>query len=341
MNTAARRQTPDVSAPVGRRQRAALHFAAVAFACSFTAAHAQDWKPEKNVELVVGSAAGGPLDATARIVQRHAELRNIGVPVTVQNRTGGAQAIAMTYVSQRAGDGHFLAMVLPNLLTNHLTGSSPLTYADLTPLAMLSQEYIAVSVKADSPVKSARDLMERLKAAPDSLSFAISGRAGAQHLAAGLILGASGIDLKKVRFVSFKGGAEAVPAVLGGHVDILMATPTSAWRHVQAGQLRMLAVAAPQRYPGERAAVPTWKELGVNAVMGNWRGVAGPKALAAPQTAYWDRFFAEMARSPEWQEALVKHQWDSFSLNAAETARFLQDENKTLAALLRELGDAR
>ena len=302
---------------------------------------AADWKPDKAIELVVGSAAGGPLDATARIVQRYAEQKNIGVPVSVQNRTGGAQAIAMTYVSQRTGDGHTLAMVLPNLLTNNITGASPLTYADLTPLAMLSQEYIAVSVKADSPIKSGRELVERLKAAPDSLSIAITGRAGGQHLAAGLIMSAAGVDIKKLKFVSFKGGAESVPAVLGGHVDVLMATPTSAWKHVEGGQLRMLAITAPQRYTGERAAVPTWKELGINAVMGNWRGVAGPKGLPAPQVAYWDRFFSELVKSHEWHDALVKNQWDSFHLNDAAAAKFLQEENKTLASLLRELGDAK
>lgn len=249
---------------------------------------AADWKPEKTVELVVGSAAGGPLDTTARLVQGYADLRKIGVPVIVQSRTGGAQAIAMSYVSQHAGDGHYLAMVLPNLLTNRITG-----------------------------------------------------RAGGQHLAAGMIMSAAGVDLKKVRFVSFKGGAEAVPAVLGGHVDVLMATPTTAWRHVQGGQLRMLAIAAPQRYAGERAAIPTWKELGINAVMGNWRGVAGAKGLTPAQVAYWDAFFFGLVKSAEWQEALAKYQWDSFHLNAADTVKFLQEESRILASLLRELGDAK
>jgi putative tricarboxylic transport membrane protein len=154
-------------------------------------------------------------------------------------------------------------------------------------------------------------------------------------------MSAAGVDIKKLKFVSFKGGAEAVPAVLGGHVDVLMATPTSAWKHVEGGQLRMLAITAPQRYTGERAAVPTWKELGINAVMGNWRGVAGSRGLPAPQIAYWDRFFSEMVKSPDWQDALARNQWDGFHLSAAATTKFLQEENKTLASLLRELGDAR
>jgi len=321
--------------------RIAATAAALALATSGSNSSGADWKPERAVEIVVGSAAGGPLDATARLVQRYAEVKSIGVPITVQSRTGGAQAIAMTYVSQRTGDGHALAMVLPNLLTNRITGTHPLAYTDVTPLAMLSQEYIGVSVMADSPIKTGRDLVERLKVAPESLSFAITSRAGGQHLALGMIMSAAGVDLKKLKVVSFKGGAEAVPAVLGGHVDVLMATPTSAWRHVEGGQLRMLAITAPQRYTGERAAVPTWKELGVNAVMGNWRGVVGPKGLAAPQISYWDRFFSEMARSLEWREALTKNQWDDFYLNAADTAKFFQDENKTLTFLLKELGDAR
>jgi len=67
----------------------------------------------------------------------------------------------------------------------------------------------------------------------------------------------------------------------------------------------------------------------------------GPKGLAGPQVAYWDRFFIELTKSAEWQEALVKYQWDAFSLNAADTAKFLQEENRTLAVLLKELGDAK
>jgi len=321
-----------------RRAQSVLAFAIVAAAAG---GHAAEWKPEKNVELIVGSAAGGPLDTTARLVQRYAEARNIGVPISVQNRPGGAHAIAMTNLNQHPGDGHYIAMVLSNLLTNRITGSHPLTYTDVTPLAMLSQEYIGVSVKADSSIKSGRDLVERLKSAPDALSFAITGRAGGQHLAVGLIASVAGVEGRKLKFVSFKGGAEATPAVLGGHVDILVATPTSAWRHVQNGALRMLAITAPQRLTGERAAVPTWKELGFNAVMGNWRGVVGPRGLAAPQVAYWERTLAEMVKSPEWQEALVKHQWENFHLNAAATGTFLEQEYKTLAVLLRELGDAR
>lgn len=314
---------------------------ALAVAVAAPGAFAADWKPEKNIELIVGSAAGGPLDATARLIQRYGELKNIGVPITVQNRTGGAHAIAMTYLNQHPGDGHYIAMVLTNLLTNRITGSHPLTYTDVTPLAMLSQEYIAVSVKADSPIRSGRDLIDRLKAAPDALSFAISGRAGGQHLAAGLIMSVAGVEVRKLKFVSFKGGAEATPAVLGGHVDVLMATPTSAWRHVQSGGLRMLAIAAPQRLTGERAGVPTWRELGINAVMGNWRGVVGPRGLGAPQIAYWDRLLGEMVKSPEWQEALAKHQWESFHLDAVASAKFLEEQYKTLATLLRELGDAK
>jgi putative tricarboxylic transport membrane protein len=312
-------------------------FMAVAGSSGFAA----QWKPEKNIEIVVGSAAGGPLDVTARLMQRLVEARTAGVSVTVVNKSGGAHAIALTYLNQHAGNGHYVAMSTPNLVTNRITGSNPINYTDVTPLAILNQEYVGLSVRSDSPVKNGKDLIDRLRTDPDSLSFAIGFRTGNQHLAAGTIMNAANVDVKKIKFVSFKGGAETVPAVLGGHVDVLVATPTSTWRHVQTGQLRMLAITAPQRLSGELAVIPTWVELGVNAVSANWRGVVGPKGLAAVQISYWDQVFAAMVKSTEWQDAVKKYQWDGPYMNSVQTLTFLQEEDKKLGALLRDLGDAK
>lgn len=304
-------------------------------------AYAADWKPEKSVEIVVGAAAGGPLDKTARVLQSLAESRKIGVPVSVANRTGGGHAIALTYLNQHPGDGHYLSMASPLLLTNRITGSNPITYTDVTPLATLTSEYVGMSVKTDSPIKTGRDVIDRLRASPGSLTIAITGRAGAQHIVAASILKAAGINLKGVRFVAFKGGAETTVAVLGGHVDIVMSTPYSALKHVQAGTMRMIGIAAPKRLSGDLASIPTWKEQGIDVVSSNWRGIVGPKGMSKTQVAYWDRFLSETTSSADWQEVLRQNQWDGEYRNSADTFKFLQEEYKLLEAVLTETGDAK
>ena len=303
-------------------------------------AQAADWQPGKPIEIIVGTPPGGPLDETARLIQAAMEKRGIGVAVAVVNKPGGGHAIAMSYLNQR-GDGHAISMALTNLLTNRIIGSHPLTFSDVTPLARMSSEYVGLSVKADSPIKDGKALIAQLRANPESLTFAITNRASGNHIAAGTVLKAAGVDLKRVKFVSFKGAAETTLAVLGGHVDIAMATPTSAWKHVQSGRLRMLAIAAPKRVGGEVAAVPTWKELGVNAVSANWRAVVGRKMMPPAQIAYWDQALGAMVKTPEWQDAARKHQWEDDYLNSAGTLKFMQDEYKHLETLLTELGDAK
>lgn len=304
------------------------------------AAHAAEWRPEKPVEVIVGTPPGGPLDETARLIQAALEKRNIGVPSAVVNKPGGGHAIAMSYLNQR-GDGHAISMALTNLITNRIIGSHPLTYSDVTPLAKLASEYIGVSVKADSQIKDGKALIAQLRANPESLTFAITNRASGNHIAAGALLKAAGVDLKRVKFVSFKGAAETTLAVLGGHVDVAMATPTSTWKHVQAGRLRMLAVSAPRRLGGEAAQVPTWRELGFNTVTANWRAVVGPKALPPVQVAYWDQALGAMVKTPEWREALRRNNWEDDYLNAAGALKFFQEEYRHLEALLSELGDAK
>jgi putative tricarboxylic transport membrane protein len=328
----------------GRVTRTLARFAAAAAALGMAASclgAAGEWRPTRNVEIIVGTPAGGPLDATARLIQKYLEPRLAGNAAIVVNKPGGSHVIAMQYLNQHAGDGHYVSMALPNLLTNRITGVHPLGYADVTPLALLTSEYIGMWVRADSPLGSGKELIAQLRAKPESLAFAITSTGSGNHIAAGMVLKAGGVDLRKVVFVPFKGSAETTVAVMGGHVDVLMATPGSAWKHVQSGRLRPLGVTAPKRLSGEAAAVPTWRELGIDAVTSNWRALVGPKGLAPAQIAYWDRTLAAMVKSPEWQQALKANQWEDEYLGSAGALKFMQDEDKQLEALLGELGEAK
>ena len=318
---------------------AAACAALLAAASCFAAASA--WRPTRNVEIIIGTPAGGPLDTTARLIQKFLETRHGGIAVIPMNKPGGGHVIAMQYLNQHAGDAHYLSMALPNLLTNRITGVHPLTYTDVTPLALLTSEYIGMWVRADSPLKTGKDLLAQLRAKPDSLTFAITNPGSGNHIAAATVLRAGGVDLKKVTFVPFKGSAETTVAVMGGHVDVLMATPGSAWKHVLSGRLRPIAVAAPKRLAGEAASVVTWKELGIDAVSSNWRSLVGPKGIAPAQVAYWDQTLAQMVRSPEWQQALKVHQWEDEYLNSQGALRFMQEEYKQLESLLAALGEAK
>ncbi|HEV2009140.1 MAG TPA: tripartite tricarboxylate transporter substrate-binding protein, partial [Burkholderiales bacterium] len=136
---------------------------------------AAGWKPEKNIEIVVGVTPGGPADTSARMLQKiMQEKRMVAVPVSVTNRPGANNALAWLYVNQHSGDGHYLAMTLPNIVTNRLTGTHELNYSEVTPLAQLNSEYIVFSVKSDSPIKNGVDLLNRLKSDPASQSIAFS-----------------------------------------------------------------------------------------------------------------------------------------------------------------------
>ena len=255
------------------------------------AASAQtSWQPSRNVEIVAGSAAGGAQDRTARTMQRLlADGRIITTPVTVMNRPGGGGALAVTYLNQHAGDGHYISVGSPTLLTNAITSRST-AHAEVTPIAILFSEYIVLAVRAESPIRDGADLVRRLKAQPDSVSFAVAtARGGMQHVAVGLVARGAGADVKKLKVAVFNSGGESITAALGGHIDVVSTAAANAAAHVEAGRMRVLGVAAPDRLPGIFARSPTWREQGVNAVASNWRSVIGPRGLTPAQLAYWER----------------------------------------------------
>jgi putative tricarboxylic transport membrane protein len=318
--------------------RCLVALACLALSAGTVAAAGAEWKPEKAIEIVVGVTAGGPADTTARLIQKILQdKRLVAVPVSVGNRPGANNALAWLYLNQHAGDAHTIAITLPNIVTNRITGSHELSFADVTPLAQLNSETIVFAVRADAPVKSGAELIARLKADPAALSIAFSNIGSANHIGAGLVMKTAGLDVRKMKFVAFKGASEALTALLGGHVDVIASSASTVAAQVQAGSLRLLAVAAARRLPAH-PAVATWREQGVNAVFSNWRGVIGPRGMNPAQVAYWDDLLGRLVRSEEWTREVAQYGWEPEYLNSSDSRRFLERQHEELRVLLGELG---
>ena len=321
----------------------ALTIAAV-LAVAGGAAHAQTtWKPERNIEIIVGSSAGTGTDRTARLMQKiWQEQKALPVTTTVINKPGAGGAVAWAYLAPKAGDAHFLQVSSYNLVTNHITGRSNLTYTDFTPISLLISEYIGFAVKADSPYKTMADLARTLKEDAGTVTVGTSSSAGgANHIAVGLLAKAAGADVKKLKVVIYSGGGEALAAVLGGHVTVWVNSASSIAAPYAAGTIRPLAIASPQRLPGALANLPTARESGLNVIADNWRLVIAPKGLSAPQIAYWDNAFKALTQSKEWNDDLAAAQMSNSYRNSADTARYVAAEYGDIKDILTELGLAK
>jgi putative tricarboxylic transport membrane protein len=260
----------------------------------------------------------------------------------VVNKAGGGGTIGWTYMSLHPRDAQYLAIGSPALLTNHIMGKSALSHADFKPLAMLISEYTAFAVSANSPIKTGKDLIARLRADPRSVSVAISTSIGSgNHVAIGKVGKAAGVDIAKLRLVIFNATGEAITAVIGGHVDLVPATASSILPYAQGagkGGLRIIAIAAPQRAGGVLADVPTWREQGVNVVQDSFRAVMGAKDLTAAQIAYWDGVFGALARSPAWKKDVEDNYCVSNYQPSAEAAKYLAAEYDDFKMELKDLG---
>jgi putative tricarboxylic transport membrane protein len=307
---------------------------------SATPAFAQSWKPSKGIEFIVGAGSGGGNDRTARVVQKILQERAlIPTPMVVVNKPGAGGVIAQDYLNTHPGDAHYLMITNPALLTNPLTGVGAAKYTDITPIAQLFTEYVMLLVKADGALVSGKDIIERLRKDPGALSIAVSPGPGAgTHIATALVMKAAGIDSRMLRVVSYKSAGEALAAVLGGHVDLMPSTPLNVLTQMQAGKIRVVGVTAPARLGGAFAQVPTWREQGIDAVFGNWRGVVGPKGLSAAQLAYWDDVFSKLNATEEWKSEVRNGLWDVTYLNSRDSRKFLDQEYAQLKRILTDLG---
>lgn len=315
-----------------------LAAALLALACASTAA--QGWRPEKPVEIVVPTTPGGSVDLTARLLQKI--LQDTGlvkVPVTVVNKPGGGGAVSLAYLNQHAGDGHFIATNTPNIIANDINGRTPVRYTEVTPLATLASQYTALAVRVDSPLKSGKDLIERLRKDPGSLAVSTPTTLGSvNHMAYALVARAGGVDVKKLKAVILGSGGEGATAVLGGHVDAHVGTTSSVIRMVESGKMRVLGIAAPKRIGAPYESTPTWTEQGLPVVMDTWRGVIGPRGMTREQIAFWNEVLAKAVTHDIWKQALQKNSWEANFLDSEGTRKLFDADYKEYRSILTDLG---
>ena len=311
--------------------------------CANIAAATLEWKPDKPIEIIAQSAAGGGTDLTARLIQRILQERQlVEPPVSVINKPGGGGNIGLAYLSQRTPDGHSLEVATALLLTNHILGSSNFHYTDFTLLALLNSEYVAFAVRAESPIKTVKDILAALKKDPSSLSIAVgTSLGGANHMSAALVTRAAGGDAKKLKLIVFKSSAESATALLGGHVDMVVSSASLLAPHFTSGAVRILAMTAPRRSEGLFAPVPTWKELGYDIVVDNFRALIGPSGMAPAQIAFWDDTLARLMKSDDWKTNAERMMWDSNYRDSRETRKYFDAQYEASRRVLSDLGMAR
>ena len=306
-------------------------------------APAQGWKPERNVELTIPTSPGGSNDIAGRIIHKlWTELKLLPVPSTVVNRSGGEHIVAYTYISQRTGDAHAIGVMSTPMLVNPIEGRTSLTHNDVTPIAYLITEPMIAVVRADSPIKTGKDLVARLRQDPKSVTIGFSPLLGSHnHIAAGLLMKTIGGNARDLKVVAYKGSADAIPNLMGGHIDLVTTAAGNVAGHVANGKLRVVAITADRRLPGALADVPTWKEQGVNHVFGAWRAIFAPKGLTAQQTAYWEGALRKATEAPEWKADLEKNIWADAFLAGEAFKKDLDQDYAEMKAVLGDIGLAK
>jgi tripartite-type tricarboxylate transporter receptor subunit TctC len=270
-------------------------------------AHAQAAYPTRPVEIVVGFAPGGGADVAARLIAGYAS-KKWGQPVSVVNMPGASGITAMLHVLRARPDGATI------LLQPHATSSMlfavqsdvPFKMDDPTQIALVTLDPVVYTVKADSPWKSLQDVAAAAKTNPKAFRYGLGGIAGVASFSVSQFLYGAGVPVPETSRVVFTGGAPAVTALAGGHVDFAGQQWSESAGLIGGKKIRALAVVHAARLPG-LDDVPTAREAGFPDLdVVGWQGLVGPPRLPAPIVARWSALVEEASRDAAFLEQALK-----------------------------------
>jgi putative tricarboxylic transport membrane protein len=290
----------------------------------------------RRITFLAPAAPGGGWDQLAREMEREIETQRLADAVQVENVPGAAGTIGLSqFVSARRGDGEALLVNGLVMLGAILWNESPVSITQATPIARLVGEYEVVAVPAASPHHDMQSLVRVLRENAAAVSWGGGSAGGTDHILAGLIVSAAGLDPRRTNYIAFSGGGEAVTALLGGQVTAGISGYSEFAQHVESGSLRVIGISAPSRAPGVDA--PTLREQGLDIELENWRAVMAPPGLSPSDTERLMAMVERMAHSQSWHATLARLGWTDSYLAGREFERFLDVERVRVARVVSRL----
>ena len=317
------------------RRFAGAACAALAFALPV---HAQSDYPSRTVTMIVPFPPGGVADITARPVAE-AMGRHLKQSVIVENKSGAGGGVGMQYVARARPDGYTLLLALSSVSiipeADRILGRAPMyQLSQLVPIARFTADPTVLAVRADSPWRSAKEMLEAAKKAPGTIPYGSSGNYGTMHVPMEMLAGSAGA---KLLHVPFTGAGPAVVALLGGSVDALSTGPSSIMGHLKGGKVRVLATWGDSRHPA-LPDVPTLRELGYDAQFSQWTGLFVPAGTPDPVIAKLREAARAAASDPTFLAALARVETPPQYLDQPQFRAFWDADAKKLADVVQKIG---
>ncbi len=295
------------------------------------------FKPTKPVEIIVHTGPGGGADVLGRFMSQAIEKEKLApVRFQVVNKPGGSGLTAMSFVVEKKGDPHSIAIFTGNWLTNPLLqAEAKYSVKDMTPVARLVLEPAVIAVKADAPYKTLKDFIDAAKKTPGKLKQSGGSITSRDNVVRQLIMKETGANWA---FISFPGGGERIAALLGGHVDMMVIEPQEAGEHIRSGGMRVLAQVSDKRLPGY-PKIPTLKEAGCDVPnVPQVRGIVAPPGMPADAVAYYEDLFARLARTASWKKYLEDNQFQDGFQKSGDLAKFFDEFTNRMRDILKDAG---
>jgi len=287
------------------------------------------------LKMMIPANPGGGWDQTGRALAAAMQSAKLVSNVQFENKGGAAGTIGLAqFVNSAKGDPNAVMIGGMVMVGGIILNKSPVSLSQVTPIARLTSEWEVVVVPANSPHRTMADLVKALKDNPGKVAWGGGSAGGTDHILVGLIAKAVGVDAAKTNYVAFKGGGEAVAAILGGHVTAGVSGLGEFAEHVKSGKMRALAQSAPAKVDG----IPSLKEQGIDVVLGNWRGVFGGPGLTPQQRDALVTLVRTATETPAWKGTLEKLGWTSEFLGGEEYRKFIDEDTKRVAAIIESLG---
>ena len=297
-----------------------------------------DSGPVKGLRILVPNSPGSGYDTTARAAAKAMQDAKLTETVEVFNSAGAGGTVGLQRIVNEKGNGKLAMQMGLGVVGATYTSKSKATLTQTTPIAKLIEESGAIVVPKNSPYQTINDLVTAWKANPKGMAVGGgSSPGGPDHLLPMQLAQAVGIEPKDVNFVSYDGGGELLPALLGSKIAFGASGFGEFLDQVQSGQVRVLAVTSEQPIEALKD-VPTLKGSGIDLVFTNWRGIVAPPGISDADKKVWIDALTKMHDSAEWKAELTKHGWTDAFVTGDEFGKFLTDQDKAVADILTKLG---